>query len=214
MEYTIFQNSHAVLVIGDFDDQAIQAVIKVLDVAPGDHEIFASEDIKIAQIRELIHWLHLKPFSGGRKLAVILEAEKMTAEAANALLKTLEEPPAFATIILTTLNEQKILPTIHSRCQKVRVMSDPHKKLGDNYLSPEKISQMTIKEKFDWVSQIVELPKPEIIDILTAWQIEYRQKLLAGVDNVAVLKEISRAKDLLSTNISLKLLLENLILNF
>lgn len=211
MKLNLFQNFHAILIVGDFDPQTVIADQKI---APGDYEILAGDDIKIIQVRELIRWLHLKPLSGNRKLAIILEAEKMTPEAANAILKTLEEPPPFASIILTTLDEQKILPTIHSRCQKIRLMTEPVCKKGDNYLSPNQLSQMTIKEKFDWVNRIIELPKPEITALLTAWQIDFRQKLLAGDNHVAILKQISRTKDLLSTNISLKLLLENLVLKF
>ncbi len=73
-------------------------------------------EIKIDQIRQVIHFLKLK-----RKKAVIIEkAEKMNLEASNALLKTLEEPPENSLIILTTSNQEILLPTIISRCKKIR----------------------------------------------------------------------------------------------
>ena len=59
----------------------------------------------------------LKPYSGARKVYIINEAEKMTVQAQNALLKTLEEPPAHAIFILATTEKHKIIPTILSRCQ-------------------------------------------------------------------------------------------------
>ena len=58
----------------------------------------------------------LKPYSGPYKVYIIGEAEKMTAQAQNAILKTLEEPPQYAVIILLTSNVNSLLPTILSRC--------------------------------------------------------------------------------------------------
>ena len=58
----------------------------------------------------------IKPYSGSRKIYIINEAEKMTPQAQNALLKTLEEPPAYAVILLLTANVNSLLPTILSRC--------------------------------------------------------------------------------------------------
>ncbi len=76
------------------------------------------KDIKIGQIREAIEFLKLKSKNG--KVIIIDDAEKMNTEAANALLKTLEEPPEKSMIILITSNHNKLLPTIVSRCKKVR----------------------------------------------------------------------------------------------
>lgn len=58
----------------------------------------------------------IKPYSGPRKIYLINEAEKMTVQAQNAILKTLEEPPSYAVILLLTTNVNVLLPTILSRC--------------------------------------------------------------------------------------------------
>lgn len=58
----------------------------------------------------------VKPYSGPRKIYLINEGEKMTVQAQNALLKTLEEPPAYAVIMILTTNMDSLLPTILSRC--------------------------------------------------------------------------------------------------
>lgn len=58
----------------------------------------------------------IKPYSGPYKVYIINEAEKMTPQAQNAILKTLEEPPAYAVILLLTSNVNSLLPTILSRC--------------------------------------------------------------------------------------------------
>ncbi len=68
----------------------------------------------------LCHDIALKPFRGGRKIAIIDDADYLNQEGANCLLKTLEEPPAQSVIILIGTSQQRQLPTIRSRCQIVR----------------------------------------------------------------------------------------------
>lgn len=75
--------------------------------------------IKIERIREAQAFLSLKPFSLVKKTILIKEGEQLSLEAANAFLKTLEEPPAHAFIALCALHLQGLLPTVISRCQKV-----------------------------------------------------------------------------------------------
>ena len=60
--------------------------------------------------------IEIKQYSGKYKIYIIDEAEKMTQQAQNALLKTIEEPPAYGIIILLTSNIDILLPTIRSRC--------------------------------------------------------------------------------------------------
>ena len=73
-------------------------------------------NIKIEQIRELQKRIPEKPIISNRKVCIINDADTMTKEAQNCLLKTLEEPPEFVTIILIGSNENAFLTTIKSRC--------------------------------------------------------------------------------------------------
>lgn len=75
--------------------------------------------IKIDQIRELTKKVYEKPVVSSKKVYIINDSEAMTKEAQNSLLKTLEEPPEYVTIILITSNENLFLPTIKSRCTKI-----------------------------------------------------------------------------------------------
>lgn len=75
--------------------------------------------IKIEQIRYLQEKIAEKPITSEKKVYIINECDTLTREASNALLKTLEEPPIYATIILITANESKLLVTIKSRCTKM-----------------------------------------------------------------------------------------------
>lgn len=73
--------------------------------------------ISVEEIRtQLNNDIQVKPYSSPRKIYIIDEADKMTVQAQNALLKTIEEPPAYGVIIMLTSNADALLPTILSRC--------------------------------------------------------------------------------------------------
>jgi DNA polymerase-3 subunit delta' len=87
----------------------------VLRIEPGE-----SGSIKIDQIRDAVERAGYRPFEGRRRVVIIDEAEAMVGEAQNALLKTLEEPPPASMFILVTSRPDLLLPTVQSRCQRLR----------------------------------------------------------------------------------------------
>ncbi|MDP8225379.1 MAG: DNA polymerase III subunit delta' [Candidatus Lernaella stagnicola] len=109
------------------DDDACGACRSCLKVREGNHpdiiEVAKSDDsayYKIGRIRELIRTAQFAPYESKYKIYLIDEAEAMTPEAANALLKTLEEPNAQTVLVLVTAYPHQLLPTIISRCQSLR----------------------------------------------------------------------------------------------
>jgi DNA polymerase-3 subunit delta' len=80
-----------------------------------------ARQLSVDQIRELCGAMALKSYGGGYKVAVIAEADAMNVNAANALLKTLEEPPPFTLLVLCSSRPSRLPATIVSRCQQVRV---------------------------------------------------------------------------------------------
>lgn len=76
--------------------------------------------ILVDQVRELQRRLMYKPLEGARRVAILKDAQDLNLQAANALLKTLEEPPADTVMVLLADSESSLLPTVVSRCQKVR----------------------------------------------------------------------------------------------
>jgi len=81
------------------------------------HELDAASNNSVDDIRELITQVRFPPQAGRYKVYIIDEVHMLSAQAFNAFLKTLEEPPAYAIFILATTEKHKILPTILSRCQ-------------------------------------------------------------------------------------------------
>jgi DNA polymerase III subunit delta' len=85
------------------------------------------EMIRIDDVRALRHDLHMRPFEAERRVYLVLDAQRMNEDAADALLKDLEEPPPYATIVLVASELGPLPPTILSRCQLVpfRRLSEP-----------------------------------------------------------------------------------------
>ena len=107
-----------------------------LKITKGNHpdvHVIQSEEgtsaIKIGQVRELLGQARLRPFEAKRKVFIIVNAEEMTPEGANALLKTLEEPSATSVLLLTTSVPEKLLPTVRSRAQAVHFLSESNEKI-------------------------------------------------------------------------------------
>src|ERR1700678_3572199 len=124
---------HSYLLTGDraesLENCALGLAGQVLGGAPQEHPDFhsvrpesKSRHITGEQVRELERELYLRPFTAPLKVAVIFDAERMClggAGAANAFLKTLEEPPALTLILLTSGRPAMLLPTIISRCLRL-----------------------------------------------------------------------------------------------
>lgn len=89
------------------------------DNNPDFNIIKPDEKIKIDQIRQMLEKVYEKPIISDKKVYIIDDAETMTVEAQNCLLKTLEEPPEYIVIILITSNESNLINTIKSRCLKL-----------------------------------------------------------------------------------------------
>lgn len=152
--------------------------------------------IKIEQIREFQSKVSEKPIISNRKVYIINDCDKMTPEAQNCLLKTLEEPPEFVTIILIGANESALLTTIKSRCMIIHFDKIPNNQieefLENNYQirfkSPIMINAfqgsigkaLQLKENQEQYEKIEDilynLEKQDKIDTLNMSEIIYKSK--------------------------------------
>ena len=133
------------------------------------------QSISMDQIRDLQHQLSLKPYAADHKIGILPEAQRMTVEAQNALLKTLEEPPAHSVLILTAPSTKQLLPTIVSRCQIVRLEaevdlnfeSEEHQKSAEEFLT---LLQSNKGKRLEWAEKNkktinYQLPTIHLLDI-------------------------------------------------
>lgn len=81
-------------------------------------EIDAASNNGVDNIRDILEKVHYPPVAGTHKIYIIDEVHMLSTGAFNALLKTLEEPPAHVVFVLATTDPHKVLPTVHSRCQR------------------------------------------------------------------------------------------------
>lgn len=109
-----------------FGDPVVETVPPLDDLESGWVRVLRprmkSRQIGVDIIRDLEHTLHLAAPEGSYKVGVILEADRMNDQAANAFLKTLEEPPGRTLLMLLTANPQRLLPTILSRCLNIPLL--------------------------------------------------------------------------------------------
>ncbi len=89
------------------------------------------DTIKIEEVRDLLDQIRLRPFMGVKKIFIMKNIENLTAEAGNALLKTLEEPSANSLLLLTTSVLEKNLDTIKSRCHAIYFLPTANNRLAE-----------------------------------------------------------------------------------
>ena len=90
-------------------------------VGPGRQVVIGGHDARYRGVKDLVVELSLMPVEGGARVAIIEGADRMNEDAQSALLKTLEEPPDGVTIALCADQEGRLLPTVRSRCFRVRL---------------------------------------------------------------------------------------------
>ena len=103
--------------------QGLHADVRIVSVGSSGSDGPTRTAIGIGDVKEVMRQVNLKPFEGACSVIIFETADSMSEEAANALLKTLEEPPPQVMILLLTTNEEAVLPTIRSRCQPLLLMT-------------------------------------------------------------------------------------------
>jgi DNA polymerase-3 subunit delta' len=126
----ILEGKHADVIAATLDEPA-----DANEAGQGEEEEGARQgrSILLGQVRRLQHMANLPPFEGKTKVLLIEDADRMTPEASNSILKSLEEPPAQVVWLLLAADESRLLETIVSRCQRVDVQATPAPEL-EGYL--------------------------------------------------------------------------------
>jgi DNA polymerase-3 subunit delta' len=171
--------------------------------------------ISIRRSREVIKFLATKPYNSPYKAVVIRSADSLTSQAQNALLKTLEEPPEYAVIILSVKKEQSLLPTVISRCKIFKVAEDDLFLDLTGKTPLKEIISSDVGQKLRIAQEIGERDREEVVDLLEHWIREERHEMLENENYLKagnIEKLSSFLKDIEETNVNARLALETLFL--
>lgn len=179
---------------------------QIIEVGNFDFVLKTEElSIGIEKIRELIKNLQIKR---ERTVAIIFEAEKLTVEAQNAFLKTLEEPPENTTILLCTSSEDLLLETVNSRCKYIYIDSEDQ---AINAREILEIKKSGIDKRFEMADKIAS-DRITALKWMNAALITCHKLLTSDKDWAEVASAIFEAKKYLRANCNVKLTVENLFL--
>ncbi len=162
-----------------------------------------ARSIKIEEVRAILHEAFLKPYEGQWKVFILQGAERLTPDASNALLKTLEEPPGQSVFLLLVENKAHLLETIQSRAFEIRLF-------GQGEKDPKENTMIQILQTRGWPAFFESLqtaPRPELKETLEALMLHLRnecakawetepagtQKYLKAIDSVYETQESLQA---------------------
>lgn len=179
-----------------------------------------SEKLGIEQARKIKDFLSLKPFQGTSQAVVLISADLLTPDAQNALLKILEEHQEGALLILGVTSEDKLLPTILSRCQ-IQILPEAKKKPDQKYQAEiAELLKQTAQQRFVFIEKLEN--REEFLPSLTSY---FRSALvhLKGVQPdppercasekiIDFLKDLLQAEEWAKQNVNIRAILEYLML--
>ncbi len=144
-----------------------------------DTRMLMGRDAGIDEARSAIRFLYEQPLRSSRKLLIIQDADALTLPAAQALLKTVEEPPAYAHIILIAKDPSGMLPALVSRLQRIYVVGTESKGSAEKETATKLLHAVSTKERSELLKTILEedarLPDvvAALLDVLKKDEIKY-----------------------------------------
>jgi len=173
--------------------------------------------IGIEEVKDFIKEMIFKPFGTSKQVAIIYQAEKLTSQAQNSFLKTLEESSDDTIYILCVDNEKNVLPTIYSRSKPVYINQGIAETLEN---TKPMILDKDLVEQFEYIDSISK-EKVKCLELLSEIEEYFRQELEKEIKNDNInssraiserLKYIQETRDKINSNCNKKLVLEALLL--
>lgn len=169
----------------------------------------SGQKLGIEQARKIKKFFSLKPYSLKGKIVILEDASKLTDEAQNSLLKTLEELTSDSQFILAADSDAHFFPTVLSRCQIIRSTPDV-----ESYLTPgvetEKLIKMDIAGRFEFIEKSKD-KKTILLDLI----VFFRDKMIKEPENNQIskyVKELAQAEEWAASNVNIRAILEYLML--
>jgi len=192
-----------------FFDFANELEVKNTDIFKIDND----KEILLDEIKGLKKVIKLRPYESKYKLFFIYNADNIREQAANAMLKTLEEPPGQAIIVLAATNPKKILTTIVSRCRLVRLDSTNSAINVVEGKMFQDIELMDVVQRFKFAKDFV---KNNDINKINEWMNQLALYYRTNIDNKKVREKLKKLltyqKMINSSNVSKELVMENILL--
>ena len=173
----------------------------------------------VEEVKEALGFLCEKPYKLKSKFLIFNEADKILPRAQNILLKTLEEPPEHAVVLLLSRTEAGLLDTVTSRCRKIKVKSGEarEEKTEDTGYSYSKVATNDLEKNIELVENLAKEDREVILETLGEWVGGVRGEMLKTgrtelADLIGVISGIQ--SDLENTNVGARLALEQVALAF
>lgn len=209
------------LIIHPEIDQQVQSIDSILGnlSMPHNHPDLlwvepqdAESSLGVKDAKKVREHFHLKPYSAKGRVVVIWQSDRLTLDAQNSLLKTLEEAPTEALLILTAKSEQELLPTVISRCQIINVLSlgrlTNKDKLQKWSNTLDELMASTTTQKFQIIEKTED--KDEMFEALIVY---VHEKLRADSKWLEFSKLLIKAKEYKEANGNIRAILEYLMLD-
>lgn len=173
------------------------------------------KSIKIEQIRQLKKYAYLKPRESRYQIFILRQADTLTTEAANSLLKVLEEPPAGSIFLLLAENVAALLPTIRSRCQEFAVGRLDSQSMAGFLRERERMTEEQITEIMVWAEGIpgkaLELADRQARRELYQEAVSYLEAVAAGKNASSLATKLAEAENLPAVLDAMILVLRDLL---
>lgn len=208
---TLFISSDQPL-IGEHIDQICHQLNN--QISPNNPDIFIINETTgwtIELTRSIKTFLSQKPFNHPNKIVIIYQADKLNNESQNALLKTLEDPGKDSYLIITTSKPSKLLPTIISRCQSIKLKNKINLEFKEN--KPLNISHDIKKDLL--ISESLSKDKTQVLPLLEEQLQIYQQILIKdpSPQNSQFTQKIIKAIQMVESNVDPKSALDFLFLS-
>ena len=202
--------SHAYLLYGDTSShlqEVAQWFVGRLHVHPADQVWKDAMALRIEEVRAFIRNLWLRPLMSKRRVGVIEHADQLDVAAQNTLLKTLEEPPAYAILLLLVRNPATLLPTIRSRLQSIFLHRKVEKSVFPEHL--ERIDTVSYAKRIQLAKKLAEDRPKETLD---QWLSVLEEQLGENPSLWEKVMKLLKARNLLETTVSSRAIFEDVFL--
>lgn len=205
------------LLISPLFDKRVEEINKILsleELTPNHPDLLYlpyTSKLGIVEARKIKDFFSLKPYSAKGRVVVLEDASALTDEAQNALLKTLEELPKNGLFILAADYDAKLLPTVLSRCEVIRLSSEEYNNYNynKNYIKDlEALLKADIPQRFEYIEKLKD--REEFLKSLVLY---FHQNLPSHMENGNVfLKDLLKAEEWAKQNVNIRAILEYLML--